>query len=179
MPPDDLPLRDIHLPAPIGLWPLAPGWWALIFLGLGVLLLGGFLVLRKRRMTPEKAALLALDQLMADERLPLAEKSRGISMLLKQLALTTHARARVAALSGPAWIDWLDQRQSQGPLSAELRALLEETPYARPRVLDTGDSASLQRELQTLIRALAKPERRGPKGRLASLRRKTQDAAAS
>ena len=27
-----LPLKDIYLPDPIGLWPLAPGWWLLIIL---------------------------------------------------------------------------------------------------------------------------------------------------
>ena len=25
-----LPLRDLHLPAEVGWWPLAPGWWVLI-----------------------------------------------------------------------------------------------------------------------------------------------------
>ena len=25
-------LRDIHLPDPVSIWPLAPGWWALMIL---------------------------------------------------------------------------------------------------------------------------------------------------
>ena len=25
-----LPLKDLHLPAEIGWWPLAPGWWGVI-----------------------------------------------------------------------------------------------------------------------------------------------------
>ena len=28
--PLSLPLRDIALPAEIGWWPLAPGWWVLV-----------------------------------------------------------------------------------------------------------------------------------------------------
>ena len=30
MDPEQIPLRDLHLPAEIGWWPLAPGWWALV-----------------------------------------------------------------------------------------------------------------------------------------------------
>ena len=41
MGPDQLPLRDLHLPEPINWWPLAPGWWlviALVLFALGWLL---------------------------------------------------------------------------------------------------------------------------------------------
>ena len=27
-----LPLRDLHLPEPVGWWPPAPGWWILLLL---------------------------------------------------------------------------------------------------------------------------------------------------
>ena len=40
MDPQQIPLRDLHLPEVIGWWPLAPGWWFLIALavaGLGYL----------------------------------------------------------------------------------------------------------------------------------------------
>ena len=32
MSPADIPIRGLHLPPEPGLWPLAPGWWALIVL---------------------------------------------------------------------------------------------------------------------------------------------------
>ena len=32
MDPEQIPLRDLHLPDVVGLWPLAPGWWVLILL---------------------------------------------------------------------------------------------------------------------------------------------------
>ena len=34
MDPDQLPLRDLHLPEAVGWWPLAPGWWVLIALAI-------------------------------------------------------------------------------------------------------------------------------------------------
>ena len=32
MDPEQIPLRDLHLPEAVGWWPLAPGWWVLIAL---------------------------------------------------------------------------------------------------------------------------------------------------
>ena len=61
MNPDSLPLRDIHLPAPLGWWPLAPGWWivgALVF----ALLIAGLIWLWKRQNRQPQGATLALDQ---------------------------------------------------------------------------------------------------------------------
>ena len=43
MDPEQIPLRDLHLPEAIGLWPLAPGWWVTITLAVIFL---GFLVRR-------------------------------------------------------------------------------------------------------------------------------------
>ena len=37
MDPTELPLRDLHLPNPVGWWPLAPGWWFLIALALALM----------------------------------------------------------------------------------------------------------------------------------------------
>ena len=37
MDPEQIPLRDLHLPEAIGWWPLAPGWWVVIALVAGAL----------------------------------------------------------------------------------------------------------------------------------------------
>ena len=34
-----LPLRDLHLPEAIGWWPLAPGWWVLLAMLVGQVVL--------------------------------------------------------------------------------------------------------------------------------------------
>src|SRR5690606_35110615 len=58
MTPDSstLPLRDIHLPPPVGWWPPAPGWW--ILAGVLLLAIGAALVLRRahRRRALRRAA---------------------------------------------------------------------------------------------------------------------------
>lgn len=161
MSPEDLPLRDIHLPEPIGFFPLAPGWWGLIGAGLLLLLAVLLLLWQRRRVTALKLALEALDQWLSDPSRSLTEQSQRLSILLKQLALTTHERGRVASLSGPLWLEWLEQRPGHPPLSPALRALLEEGPY-RPPTAPTAEALSaLKSELQGLIRALAKPPKEG------------------
>ena len=41
MDPEQIPLRDLHLPEAISWWPLAPGWWFVI----GIAVIGlGFLI---------------------------------------------------------------------------------------------------------------------------------------
>ena len=47
MDPDQLPLRDLHLPDPVGWWPPAPGWW-LLLATLAMLLIWLAVVLRSR-----------------------------------------------------------------------------------------------------------------------------------
>ncbi|MGH8222486.1 MAG: DUF4381 family protein, partial [Woeseiaceae bacterium] len=38
MDPQQIPLRDLHLPEAVGWWPPAPGWWLLIALAVAALL---------------------------------------------------------------------------------------------------------------------------------------------
>ena len=44
-----LPLKDIHLPPEIGIWPPAPGWWVLLILVLAVIGLSIWLWRRYQR----------------------------------------------------------------------------------------------------------------------------------
>jgi len=55
-PGSELPLRDIHLPAPLSWWPPAPGWWLLLTLLVAIALLGGYLLHRYRRNALQRAA---------------------------------------------------------------------------------------------------------------------------
>ena len=107
----DLPLRDIHLPEPIGWWPPAPGWWTL----LGLLLLLGLLIWIGRRLLRRnhlrKHALRALEQIADEYR-----RSRDttllaheLSVLLRRLALSLYPRPQVASLTGEDWLSTLDR----------------------------------------------------------------------
>lgn len=99
--PSDLSnLRDIVLPPAVSWWPPAPGWWVV---GAAVVVAAGFAVAvairRYQRNAYRREALSALDTA------PPAE----ISAILKRAALVAFPRERVASLSGPAWLAFLDR----------------------------------------------------------------------
>lgn len=92
-------LRPLHEPAPIGVWPPAPGWWALtLVLAAGCVL--AFLWYRSR--APQRAALAELKDLETA-----GASVAVVNRLLKRYALVCFPRSQVAALTGRAWLDFL------------------------------------------------------------------------
>ncbi|MEI6415430.1 MAG: DUF4381 domain-containing protein [Pseudomonadota bacterium] len=135
-PPSPDPLADLrpyHLPEAILGWPPAPGWW----------LLGGFLLVlavwltrvwwrRRQRQAPTRQALIELAHLRAgfardgDE----AAFVRGLSRLLRRVALSRFPLHPVAGLSGEAWLDFLDAQGGRGRFSRQGSGrILLEAPY--------------------------------------------------
>src|SRR5690606_20856396 len=87
MNPETLPLRDLHLPDPVGWWPLAPGWWILLALVLVALLLAWrVLHLRRRRNAARRLALAELARLEAAYAADrdLARLASALSQLLRR-----------------------------------------------------------------------------------------------
>lgn len=103
----ELPLRDIHLPAPIGWWPPAPGWWILLFGMPALAFLLAWLWRFLRRQSPKKLALRELESIAKADADPL-EKVRQLAVLLRRTALSVYPREEVAGLVGEAWLAFLD-----------------------------------------------------------------------
>ena len=105
-------LRDIHLPEPIGWWPLAPGWWILAALVIaGIVALSIWLRRRARQRRYRKIALQQLQTLYRNwqhqgDDIAFA---REANRLLKQTALAAFPKAKVASLNGADWLDFLDR----------------------------------------------------------------------
>ena len=107
-----IPLRDLHLPEPVGWWPPAPGWWLLA----GMLLLGLVWLLvwyvRHRAFTAARRhALKHLDTYSAEfvKHGDAVLLGKQISELLRRTMLAYAPRAEVAGLTGEAWLEWLDR----------------------------------------------------------------------
>lgn len=139
---DSLDLRDIHQPEAPGFWPPAPGWWLLAALVLAAL--AGFgrrawLELRRRRR--RQRILSELDQFQ-DAGLQGPVLVAAISALLKRVALSRYPRAEVAALTGNAWLAFLDRSGGDGRFAEGAGRVLADGAYA-PETIGIDEPALL------------------------------------
>jgi hypothetical protein len=145
----ELPLRDIHLPGPVGWWPPAPGWWLLVaLLVAGLAAYTAYYYLARHR----RVALRALRRVQAalEQGAEPVACLQNVSTVLRRFAMTTVAAPRdgraapdVPGLIGDAWLRYLDSRWTRGGFtSAEGRRLLA-APYARPNSIERNVALEL------------------------------------
>jgi hypothetical protein len=125
-------LRDIHLPDPIGLWPLAIGWYFLIALLLVLaILLIVHLIRRSRRLQSRRYMLQRLEELReryakdADAAAVAAE----LSALLRRASLVSFPRREVAGLQGEQWLNFLDETGATREFTQGIGRVLLSAPY--------------------------------------------------
>ena len=160
MDPLQIPLRDLHLPATIGWWPLAPAWWVVI--ALAVIGLGWLLRKFLRTRAQGAARRHALRQL---EQLDASYKQHGnavlfgteLSELLRRTMLAYAPRSEVAGLTGEAWLAWLDHDMREPLFLSGVGKSLIELPYrdASSDVSSTDIDAlrdAVRSRLQTPVR---------------------------
>jgi hypothetical protein len=139
MDPEQIPLRDLHLPEAIGWWPLAPGWWMLMALALFGLL---YLLLRAwrrwRSNRPRRIALRELRKLHSDYRhgMDAISLSKQLSQLLRRAMLAYASRDEVAGLTGQSWLEWLDRGLEGQPFTTGPGRLIGSLPYVRSESSD-------------------------------------------
>ncbi len=132
------PLRD---PALIGWWPLAPGWWALIVLLITAIIVLGY-ILRKRykRNAYRRLALLQLKEINTaleagePDNDPIHTAVTATNALLKAVALRVFPRHDIAALSGRAWLDFLNGTAGTKTGAATFPAEFANAAYQRENV---------------------------------------------
>jgi hypothetical protein len=145
MDPEQIPLRDLHLPDPVGWWPLAPGWWVLIALavaGIVYLLYRQFRRWRHNRL--RRIALAELSRVYNNYRqgtdaLTLA---KDVSELLRRAMLAYSPRSEVAGLTGEQWLAWLDRGLDDQPFTTGVGRKIESLPYQRPESIDDDTDIS-------------------------------------
>jgi hypothetical protein len=95
-------LAPAHPPPPPGWWPPAPGWWLL-----AVLLLAAAAAVvwwwRDPYRRSRRAALRELRAIRAEDS-DLVASARAIESLLRRFAIAVFGPARVARLTGDAWL---------------------------------------------------------------------------
>lgn len=148
-------LKDIHLPASVDWWPLAPGWWVLAALILMVLAL---VVLKRSRSRKHRqltqAAIISLNQLAQDKSLDKTEWLKALSSLLRQIVINFHGREAGAGLVGEDWLAYLDQRGGGQGFSQGVGQVIASQPYQRASDYD-------REALLRLVHQWIKRQRRG------------------
>jgi len=94
-------LKDIHLPDPVSVWPLALGWWLLVGL-LVILLVSTFLLYRKYQSQGARR--------QAKQAIKMADSPQQMLVILKSLCLSYFPRDQIAALHGEPWEQFLLQQ---------------------------------------------------------------------
>ena len=156
MDPEQIPIRDLHLPETIGWWPLAPGWWVLI--ALFAIWCSYKLYRAYRKWQWNAARRLALAEL-ARVKSEFAGGSDAVTLAIQLSELTRRAmlayapRDEVASLTGERWLQWLDRGLEDRPFSQGSGRNLESLPYRnRENVADEVDVEGLIDAVQRRIR---------------------------
>jgi hypothetical protein len=146
-----LPLRDIHLPGPIGWWPPAVGWWLL-----AALLLVGLALYASRyyQSRHRRVALKSLQRVRAalEQGVEPVVCLQNVSTVLRRFAMTTAARDRktesaagqdVPGMIGQRWLAYLDSRWQRDTFVSGAGRVLLAAPYARPNSIERGAALEL------------------------------------
>ncbi len=137
-------LADIHLPEPVGIWPLAPGWWILlvILVIVGVIVgrryyagwkqprICAFAVRELDKCLSEYRAANAADPQKDDDTLKLNFVNE-VNAVLRRVALKHFPGELPASLSGAQWIAYLRSKGDASLLDDSLAATLIQGRFAR------------------------------------------------
>ncbi len=139
-------LRAYHLPDTPSWWPPAPGWWALLAIMIAAGLIFAWWYTRQRRRGA--AARQVLRELAGlRERARRDSKSpaltRELSRLLRRFAISIYPRQDVAALTGDAWLQFLDHHGGEGRFQHGPGRHLAEAPYRAEPVTGFDELLSL------------------------------------
>ncbi|ACA87301.1 DUF4381 domain-containing protein [Shewanella woodyi] len=124
-------LKDIHTPAVVESWPIAPGYWLILLVSVSTLLFTVIWLKRRiQRSAAKRAALMELERLDIHNTNICVE----INTLIKRAALSYLPREDVAGLEGQAWYAWINSQVKQPLL--ELEKLLDRRYQREPLTPD-------------------------------------------
>ncbi len=146
-----LPLRDIHLPETVGMWPPAIGWWLLLIVLPLLFLFAWWLFKRITKTTLTKEALAILDQIKNDPNSDQKQKLQQLSSWLRRIAISVSPRKEVASLSGQDWLRYLDQSIEGIPFSSGIGRYLADGHYQKS-LPDKVDITALSELCETWLR---------------------------
>ena len=141
-------LNDIVLPATIGWWPLATGWYVLIGFVLIVIAWFSYRSLKLWIKNRYRRAALRELQLLEDRVRKPGQRDaslRQIPVLLKRAALSVYPRSQVASLTGKDWFHFLNSTVKNPSFSEHTINTLNMVSYS------TGELSNADLEATTAL----------------------------
>lgn len=163
MDPKVLVLKDIRYPSEIDWWPLAIGWWLIIFIIFLVLIFLGHKYYNQWKKN--RARRLALNELKeirnnAVNTNDIVLLSKELSTLLRRTFLAYFPRERVAGLVGESWLNFLDQGLNKKYFSEGIGRNLISMPYQKIDAEELFDVNDLIDVVKLRIQTPIKQERK-------------------
>lgn len=170
MPTQQLPLADIIQPEPVGLWPLAPGWWLLLLVSVALVVLLVILLkryLQTRRIRAQAFALLndarRIYEAAADDETQSSASNycRDVNQVLKRYWRHYNASPEILTSDGDRWIALLNRATRSPVFDEKVAGALAHGPYRKiarlnPDVIDNAARKWLkQASARTLSRSLS------------------------
>lgn len=145
-------LQELPLPDPVPYTPQTVGWWIVLAV---VLILLSYVVWRwQRYCRSNRYRVEALRELADIERTlrhdPAA--ARRLPVLIKRVVLASAPRSTVAALSGEAWLQWLDDTLPRAGFLSAPGQLLPALAYGSLQGIDPQQLTALVALLRRWIR---------------------------
>ncbi len=128
-------LHGIHFPKPIAWWPLAPGWYVMTALLVIVILAVTYLLYRQyQQCLRRRVVLKTIDHLAwqyQHQQITAVQALAQLSVLVKRIAISFDQQNMPQALSGKAWLHYLDQGLGQPEFSRGVGRCLLDGPYQK------------------------------------------------
>ena len=105
-------LKDLHLPDPIGTWPLAYGWYIAILITLALVLSLSYAAFKARKASQAKRlALKALKKLEINylKQPDASQMAYQLTVLLKRVCFAYYPREKIASLHSQTWHKFLGE----------------------------------------------------------------------
>jgi Domain of unknown function (DUF4381) len=125
-------LRDIHGPVMASWWPLAAGWWLVLFVLISVsfILVKKIIRVRQYRKTWKYRIELELEKIAKDQSAENAKENISrINEILKRIAIKLYGRKESAGLAGKKWLVWLTNRDPSNFNWLKKAQILVDFPY--------------------------------------------------
>lgn len=153
-------LHDLALPAPVPLWPPAPGWWILAAGLASAFLAAGWRSWRRYRANAYRRE--ARRQLVAIERRVDAGLCAGaaseLAVVLKRTALAAFPRAAVASLTGSAWLWFLNRTGRTTAFTDGAACGIEQWAFVGDRTVPAAKLKAALREARAWVRTHERSE---------------------